>query len=152
MGFVPAATLGALVVNWNGAWDLKDTINRICTGLSTALLVLTGFELVWQILLHANAPTLQLCVMLLAATFGGATGINPQVSDRVIKGVNWPLSRARWLVIAAGIAIGGMLGFLLTIGFPLSLFTFFGILVGSLIALALVTRVDQMYHSGIDES
>jgi len=152
LGFVPAATLGALVVNWNRTWGMKDTINRLCTSLSTTLFVLSCCELAWQFLLHANAPTLQLFVMLFAAALGSFIGINPQVSNRMINGIQGPLNRARWLVIAAGIAIGGLLGFFLTIGFPLSLFTFFGILLGSLIALVPVMRVDQLLNSGIDES
>jgi hypothetical protein len=131
---------------------MKNTINRLCTSLSTTLFVVSCCELAWQFLLHANAPTLQLFVMLFAAALGSFIGINPQVSNRMINGVYWPLNRARWLVITAGTAIGGMLGFFLTIGFPLGLFTFFGIMGGSLIALALVMRVDQLLNSDVDES
>jgi len=144
LGIVPAATLGALVVNWSRTWGMRNTIYRTCTGLSTALLALTFCELAWQLLFQAHAPALQLFVMLLAAALGSVTGISPLVSARIINGVDWPLNRARWLVIGVWIASGGLLGFLLTIGFALSIFTFFGVLVGSLIALALVMCVDQL--------
>jgi serine/threonine protein kinase len=147
MGIVPAATLGTLVVNWSRAWGTRDTLNRTCTGLSIALLAVSFSELVWQLLMHANAPVLQLFVMLLAAALGSAAGVNQRVSDRMIDGVYWSLGRARWLIFAAGVAIGGILGAMLTIGFALSPFTFFGILVGSAIGLALVTRIDQL-HAG----
>ncbi|HYT34044.1 MAG TPA: hypothetical protein VEL69_03345, partial [Ktedonobacteraceae bacterium] len=145
MGIVPAATLGTLVVNWSRAWGTRDTLNRICTGLSIALLAVSFSELVWQLLLHANAPVLQLFVMLLAAALGSAAGVNQQVSDRMIDGVYWSLGLARWLIIAAGVVIGGILGAMLAIGFALSPFTFFGILCGSAIGLALVTRIDQLH-------
>ena len=144
LGIVPVATLGALVVNWSRTWGMRNTIYRTCTGLSTALLALTFCEVVWQSLFYGHVPALQLFVMLLVAALGGVIGINPLVSARIINGVNWPLNRARWLVIVVWVALGGLLGFLLTIGFALSPFTFFGILVGSLIALALVICVDQL--------
>ena len=144
LGIVPAATLGALVVNWSRTWGMRNTIYRTCTGLSTALIVLTFCELAWQLLFQGHAPALQLFVMLLAAALGSVIGISPLVSARIINGVDWPLNRARWLVIGVWIASGGLLGFLLTIGFALSIFTFFGVLVGSLIALALVMCVDQL--------
>lgn len=144
LGIVPAATLGALVVNWSRTWGMRHTLYRTCTGLSTALFALAAVELTWQLLFHAHAPAPQLFVMLLVAAVGSAIGIQPLVSARIINAVDWPLNRARWLVIIVWVAAGALLGSLLTAGFALSLFTFSGILVGSLIALALVMCVDQL--------
>ncbi|HCP75180.1 MAG TPA: hypothetical protein DIU08_11125, partial [Ktedonobacter sp.] len=143
-GIGPAAALGALLLNWNRTWSYGDTINRLCTGISTAFLALSFCELIWQLLFHAHAPTLQFFVMLLVAVFGGVLGINARVSDGIINGTFWLVERARWLIIVAAIMFGGILGFLLSVGFPLGIFTFFGILTGSLIALTLVMRVDRL--------
>lgn len=150
-GIGPAAALGALLLNWNRTWSLGDTINRMCTGVSTAFLALSFCELAWQLLFHTHAPTLQLFVMLLVAVFGSVLGINPQVSDRIISGTFWSLERARWLIIVAATMFGGILGFLLSVGFTQGIFTFFGILIGSLIALALVMRVDRLIYNSDDE-
>jgi serine/threonine protein kinase len=143
-GIGPAAALGALLLNWNRSWSYGDTINRMCTGISTAFLALSFCELIWQLLFHAHAPTLQFFVMLLVAVFGGVFGINARVSDGIINGTFWLVARARWLIIVAAIMFGGILGFLLSVGFPLGIFTFFGIMTGSLIALTLVMRVDRL--------
>ncbi|HEY6411782.1 MAG TPA: hypothetical protein VIY29_30355, partial [Ktedonobacteraceae bacterium] len=140
----PSATLGTLIVNWHRNWGMRDTLNRLCTSLSTALLAVSSCEVLWQLVFHANAPALELFVMLLAAALGSVAGINPQVSDKIINVIYWAMGRARWLVFAAGVVIGGMLGGLLAVGFAPSLFTFLGILVGSAIGLALVMRVDQI--------
>ncbi len=106
-GIGPAATLGALMLNWNRTWSFSDTINRFCTGMSTAFAALSLCELGWQFLFHAK-----------------------QV--------------ARWLVVVALIVLGGILGYFLTVGFPLDFFTIIGILAGGLVATLLVTRVNQI--------
>jgi serine/threonine protein kinase len=143
-GIGPAATLGALMLNWNRTWSFSDTINRLCTGISTAFAAISICELVWQFLFHMNAPTPQLFVMLLVAAFGSVFGISMQVSDRIIYSVHRALQSARWLVMVALIMLGGILGFFLTVGFALDFFTFVGILAGGAVATALVTRVDQI--------
>lgn len=140
----PAATLGALMLNWDRTWSFSDTINRLCTGMSTAFAALSLCELAWQFLFHANAPTPRLFVMLLVAAIASVLGITMQVSDRIIYGVHRALQSARWPVMVALIALGGILGYFLTIGFALDFFTFFGILAGGIVATALVTRVDQI--------
>ena len=143
-GIGPAATLGALMLNWNRTWSFSDTINRFCTGTSTAFAALSLCELGWQFLFHANAPIPQLFVMLLVAAFGSVLGINAQVSDRIISTMHRALQVARCLVVVALIVLGGILGYFLTVGFPLDFFTIIGILAGGLVATLLVTRVNQI--------
>jgi len=139
-GIGPAATLGALMLNWNRTWSFSDTINRFCTGTSTAFAALSLCELGWQFLFHANAPILQLFVMLLVAAFGSVLGINAQVSNRIISTMHRALQVARWLVVVALIVLGGILGYFLTVGFTLDFFTIIGILAGGAVATLLVTR------------
>jgi len=142
---VPAATLGALVVNWGRtSLSYQDIISRLCTGLSTTLLVLGAVEFVWQSFMRLNAPLLHLLVMLLVAAIGGTVGTQPAVSEQVIERVTLALEYARGLVVAAAVALGGIVGFVLTIGFPLTLFTPLGILAGCAIAMALVLWGDHL--------
>ncbi|HEY6410135.1 MAG TPA: protein kinase, partial [Ktedonobacteraceae bacterium] len=49
MGIVPSATLGTLIVNWNRNWGMRDTLNRLCTSLSTALLAVSSCVVLWQL-------------------------------------------------------------------------------------------------------
>jgi len=132
------------MLNWNRTWSFSDTMNRFCTGISTAFAALSLGELGWQFLFHANAPILQLFVMLLVAAFGSVLGINARVSDRIISTMHRALQVARWLVVVALIVLGGILGYFLTVGFPLDFFTIIGILAGGLVATLLVTRVNQI--------
>jgi hypothetical protein len=141
---VPAATLGALVVNWGRPSSYQDIISRICTGLSTTLLVLGAVELVWQYFMRLNAPLLQLLVMLLVAAIGGTVGTQPMVSAQVMERLTLTLEYVRKLVIAALVVFGGILGFVLTIGFPITLFTFLSILAGCAIAAILVLWGDHL--------
>ena len=141
---VPAATLGALVVNWGQTSSYQDIISRLCTGLSTALVVLGAVELVWQYFIRLNAPPLQLLVMLLVAAIGATVGTQSEVSDQVMERVTLAMEYVRWLAIAGAVVVGSVLGFALTIGFPLSLFTPLAILAGCGIALALVMWGDHL--------
>jgi hypothetical protein len=54
------------------------------------------------------------------------------------------LEYVRKLVIAALVVFGGILGFVLTIGFPITLFTFLSILAGCAIAAILVLWGDHL--------
>jgi hypothetical protein len=144
VGSIPAAALGTLVVNWGRISRLRDILNRLSTGSSTALIALGLSDFVWQSLFHANAPALQLFVMLLVVALGASVGTHAELSERMLTGVIWAMGRVRWLVISVAVVIGGILGFMLTVGFDVSCFTPFGILAGSAVAAALVMRVDQL--------
>ena len=142
-GIVPAATLGALMVNWKETRSLAEKINRACTGMGSALAALGLVKIVWQLVLHDSLPPLQLVVMLLVTSLGATAGINPMISHSIIQGATWALTRMRKAVIAGAAIAGGLLGYFLTAGQALSCFTPFGILLGIGVAVALVLRIDH---------
>ncbi len=138
VGFVPLAALGALCVNWN--WH--DALDRLCSGSFTALIALGIGELLWQTLLQATLPPLQIFVMLLLAALGATVGTYPALSRRLFTWIMLGLNYIQWLVIIAAIGAGGLLGYGLTLGFPFSLFTLIGIVPGLAVAAVLVLRAD----------
>ncbi|MHB8599117.1 MAG: serine/threonine-protein kinase [Ktedonobacteraceae bacterium] len=144
---VPAATIGALLVNWSPKWSGRETLNRLCAGLSSVLAVLGVVEFVWQTMLQVNVPGLQLIVLLLFATVAAYFGITPGVSNRILSSVSWGIRRRslRQLTIGGTLVIGGVLGFFLTAGFGVGLFTFLAVISGMLVMLALALRVDSLF-------
>jgi serine/threonine protein kinase len=140
---IPAATLGALLVNWNTKWSGRETLNRFCTGLSSTLVVLGIAELAWQSTFRTNAPELQLFVLLLSSALAAYFGISATVSNRILASVLWGMGHMRRVTIAGSLVAGGILGFLLTSGFGISLFTLGSLLFGMLVMVALVLWVDR---------
>lgn len=143
LGLAPFTTLGAVIVNWGSAWTTRETINRVCTGLSCALLVLGLSELAWQNL-SLSAPPLQLLVMLLITAAGATVGTIPRISEAIINASIWAMQHMRWLVISLAMLVGGGLGFALTNGFAFGCFAPFGILLGIGVGAFLVLRVDRL--------
>ncbi len=141
---VPLATLGALLVDWDGASSKQDTMNRFYTGLSVSLSALGLGELLWHMLLRINIPQLQLCAMLLLTAVGATIGTNSRVSELIVEKGIWAMRHLRPLVITAAALIGGMLGFTLTSGAAFGCFTPFGVLLGMGITVALVLRVGRL--------
>jgi serine/threonine protein kinase len=136
--FVPLAALGALVANWN--WH--DALDRFCSGSGTALIALGLGELLWQTMLQTTLPPLQIFVMLLLAAIGATVGTYPILSRKLFSWLLFGLNYIQWLIVAAAIGVGGLLGYCLTLGFPLSPFTLIGIVPGVAVATALVLRAD----------
>lgn len=143
-GSIPAATLGALLANWNVSSSVRDLVNCACTGMGSALLSLTLLQGLWLLLLHVHLPLLELVAMLLSSAGGAAVGTNLFISDYMIYGVSWTLIHMRVPIIITAALLGGSLGFFLTLTFALSCFSLFGALFGAAVALALVMRVDQL--------
>ncbi len=143
-GMVPAATLGALLVNWNRSSPLKDTINYACTGMGSSLVVLALVKTFWQLVMHQQQPALQLFVMLLVTSVMATVGTNSTISEYILYGISWALAHARMLVLVTTMALGGLLGFSLTADFAVSCFTPFGVLLGIVIAFTVVLRVDHL--------
>ena len=110
---VPAVTIGALLVNWSTKWSGRETLNRLCAGLSSVLAVVGIVEFVWQTMLQVNVPGLQLFVLLLFATVAAYFGITPKVSNRIVSSVSWGIRRRslRQITIGGTLVIGGVLGF-----------------------------------------
>ncbi|MBV9231044.1 MAG: hypothetical protein JOZ18_17170 [Chloroflexi bacterium] len=136
------ATLGALLVSRDKTWTFRDIISYACTGMASTLLALGLLKVVWQISHVPSLPPLQLITMLLIASIGAAVGTNPMIGDYIMFGASWILARARWSSMVAGGLVGGILGYLLTVGSALSWFTPLGVLLGIGVAIALMWRVD----------
>ena len=146
---IPAATLGALLVNWNTKWSGRETLNRFCTGLSSTLVVLGIAELAWQSTFRDNAPGLHLFVLLLCSALAAYFGISATVSDRILTSVLWGMGHMRRVTIAGSMVAGGILGFLLTSGFGIGLFTLCSLLFGMLVMVALVLWVDRPIRQNV---
>ena len=144
VGLGPAAMLGVVIVNWFTAWTTREMVNRVCTGLVTALVMLGVGETGWQNLVGNGAPPLHLLVMLLATALAATVGALPRVSDALIKGATWGMRRARWVMITLAMLLGGTLGFALTNGLAAGCFTPFGVLLGVGVGALLVLRVDRL--------
>src|SRR5260221_623308 len=144
LGMVPLATLGALLADWDSTSSTRDRINRFCTGLSVTLSTLGFGTLAWQVLLHRNIPSLQLCAMLLLTAAGAAIGTHPLVSEWIIDRGIWAMKLVRPLVIIMAVLLGGTMGLLFASRAALGCFTPFGVLLGMGIAVALVLRVERL--------
>jgi hypothetical protein len=143
-GIVPASTLGALLVNRGHPWHLPDSINRACTGMTGAFLGLVAFRLLLHFLLSTKLAVLQLVILLLLTALGATVGTTDTISEYINYGVSWPMSRMYWPAIIALIALGGVLGFGLTLGLGVGWPTAVGIVTGLAVSNALVWRVDYL--------
>lgn len=149
VGFVPFATLGAVIANWGSSWSTRETLNRVCTGLCSALLALGLSEAIWLNLIAGAAPQLHLIVMWLVTAAGATIGTAPRVSDRMLNSGIWAMQHMRWVVIALAVVAGGGLGYALTSGFAFGCFTPFGVLIGIGMAVMLVLRIDRLIKQNI---
>ena len=144
IGLVPFSVLGVVIVNWLTAWNTRETINRVSTSMSVALVGLGICEAAWHSLLGTGAPVLHLFTMLLVTALASTVGAMPQVSDRIIKTALWGMRRARWLMISLAMLFGGVLGFALTSGLAAGCFTPFGVLLGIGVGGVLALRADRL--------
>lgn len=144
IGLGPFAMLGVLIVNWLTAWSTREAINRVCTGLSVALVALGISEAGWQNFFGNGAPPVHLLAMLLVTALAATIGSLPRVSDAIINSAMWGLRHARWLMIALAMLLGGTLGFALTNGLAGGCLTPLGVLFGIGLGGLLVVRVDRL--------
>jgi tRNA A-37 threonylcarbamoyl transferase component Bud32 len=143
-GLIPATTLGAVLINKENPWTLRDMVTRSCSSMFATLLLLALVRPFWQLLVHTPITPLELIVMLLLASVAATAGTSTLISDYIIFGTSWLLSYMRRPVIILSVIIGGGLGFMLTTGSALGCFTPLAILVGVGVALALVLHVDHL--------
>jgi hypothetical protein len=133
-----------VIANWLTSWNTRETVNRVCTSLSTALALLGLGEVGWQNLIGLSAPELHLVTMLLLTALAATVGSLPRISGMLINGAIWGMRHARWLMIALAMILGGTLGFALTNGLSSGCFTPFGVLLGIGVGVLLVLRVDRL--------
>jgi serine/threonine protein kinase len=150
-GIAPVATIGALLVNRSNPWTLRDTIDRACTGTASAFIVLTLVRVLWQVLLSSKQPMLQLVIILLVTAIGASVGTTVTISEYINYGMSWSMAKVYWVTIIGITVLGGILGFLLTLGLASLWGTIIAILVGAGIGSALIWRVDYlMKQNAID--
>jgi serine/threonine protein kinase len=148
---IPAAALGALLVNWNRNWPPKEAINRTCTGMSSVLVLLALLRIVVQIASTTLfiPPQAHLLLMLTAISLGATFGITRKTSDAILDGIIWILQQVNRRPASLGLGIiGGIVGYLLTVGFALSPFTMLAIVVGIAVGTALAWRANQIMDAG----
>lgn len=141
---IPTTTLGALLVNRDNPWTFKDAINHACSGMMSVLLVSVLVKLGWQLFAQSNPSSLEFILMLVITALGATFGTFSFVSDYIVYGTSWLLAQMRKPVIVLSAIIGAGLGYLFTLGFAFSFFTFFGPVMGAGVALALALRVDYL--------
>ncbi len=140
---VPAATLGAMLVNWNKQWNRQYTLDCISTGLVSTLLVAALVKGVWMLLPPTWPANWVFLGLLLLCSIAATAGTNSRISENIMYGVGMAMAKLRAGMMAVTVLFGGLLGYVLTMGFALSGLTPFGILLGIGTAVALVLRVDQ---------
>ena len=96
-GMIPATTLGALFINHDEAWIVREMMNRVITGMGCALVFLAPANVVWQILLNIAPSWLQLAVMLLVTALGAVTGTATTVHRQILATTAWLLKLLRML-------------------------------------------------------
>ncbi len=146
-GMIPAATLGALLVHRNRTWTLAETMNRSCTGMGGVLSTVALGNLVWQFFFRATLPLVQLVLLLIIAALSATLTVGPWASNYMIDGILWIMSHARSFSMAFIVVLGGALGYALTLGIPFDWFTPLGILVGVVVAVVLVLRMDHVLQN-----
>lgn len=144
VGLVPFSTLGVVIANWLTSWNTRETVNRVCTSLSIALVLLGLGEAAWQNLIGQGIPELHLFIMLLLTAVAATVGSLSRVSNALIKGTTWGMRHQRRLMFALAAISGGALGFVLTSGLAVGCFTPFGVLLGVGVGVALALRVDRL--------
>jgi serine/threonine protein kinase len=133
VGAIPAATAGALIVNWVSAWRWKETINRASTGMAATLAILGAIQLVSGIIQLPSLlpPAAYLTTMLLIAALSATIGITRSISDAIIDGSIWTLRHLnRKGVVIGTTMLGGILGACLSTGFAFTILSWLSILLG----------------------
>jgi serine/threonine protein kinase len=145
---IPAATLGALVVQRGNGLRRVIMLNRALTGMTSSLTLLGLSEFIWQIVaLHVHPGWIQLVVMLMAAAIGAMLGVYRQPSMAIlgcIKSIQATTKQSHWMMVVLAILVGGLLGVFLTFGITFGLFTVSGMLLAIGIIVGLVERVDYL--------
>ena len=143
LGILLFTTLGTMIINLVGLWGNRDLLNRLLTGLATALVALGLAQTAWVQLGFAGSP-LQVVALLLISAAAATFGTTPRVSNRIIRTGTWMMTRMVWLVYAIAIIVLGSLGYSLTSGFSYGCFAPFGAVLGAGIGVALVLRIRRL--------
>jgi serine/threonine protein kinase len=147
-GTIPAATVGALIVNRVPTWRWKETINRVSTGMATTLAALGIVQLVFGIIQLPLSPVAYLIMMLLVGALSATIGITRSISDTIIDGMIWTLRHFnRKGVVIGTTSIGGMLGACLFTGFSFTPLFLLSIALGLAIGFLLPWHARKLLKS-----
>jgi len=147
---LPAATIGALTVQWNSSLSFDELLARASTGLGCTLLGVSVVEALWRLAVHVPLVSVQLLLVLVVAALSASFGTHGPPCAAVIAALSKlhaGVGSAGWRAIALFTPIGAVLGYFLTIGFEPSIFTACGILSGALIGGVLMWVVDYLLKS-----
>ena len=104
-------------------------------------------NLIWQVVFHGALPRLQFVLLLIIAALSATLTVGPWASNYMINSILWILARMRSFFMAFIVVLGGTVGFLLTLGIPFDWSRPLGILVGAVVAVALVLRMDHIMQN-----
>ncbi len=144
IALLPAATLGALTVQWNNSLSFDELLARAFTSLGCALMGVSVVEALWQFAVRAPLGTLHILLLLVVAAFSAAVGAHGPPCAAIITALSKvyvAVRRIGWMAMLLLAPVGVLLGYLLTFGFALSVFYAFGILAGVSIATGLMEVV-----------
>ena len=112
--------------------------------MTGGFVILVLVRILWHITLNNQQPVLQLIALLLVTAIGAIIGTTVTVNEYINYGVSWAMAKSYWFTTIGVIALGGILGFLLTPGLASVWGIIIAILIGMGIGAALVFRVDQL--------
>jgi serine/threonine protein kinase len=149
-GIIPATTLGAMLMERPPGRLDRETLNRLITGVSGALLLLSPTNALLQTVASAMSSPIGalghlplLALTALGATCGTHPIVNKTVWSRILAGSRQTKYIHRFIVLVAAIS-GGALGYLMTVGIRSGGCTLFGVLVGIGIAIAFIGRLNHL--------
>ncbi len=146
-GMLPAAAIGAMVVQWNRSHELEELVKRALTAMGCTLIGVASVEAFLQLLIHIAMPPLQMFIVLVVAALCATFGAHERPCAAITRGLatfHTALGRIAWLTTLLIALVGGGLGYVLTLGFAFSIFTLSGILVGAAIGGALMWLVTYL--------
>jgi tRNA A-37 threonylcarbamoyl transferase component Bud32 len=148
-GMVPTSGLGALLVARSRGWRDRETLDRLITGISGALLFLGPGNTLLQFcarLINTPIGAMGLLLLLALTALGATYGTHPLIS-RIVWSRILVLSRRAiyiyWGIVLLAALIGSVFGYLITVGITPIAWAFVGILMGMGIATAFIGRLNH---------
>jgi hypothetical protein len=148
-GVIPLSPLGTLFVERPRFWFHRETGHRLITGACGSLLVLGPVNALLQIVAGRIGFTgiFHLLIALVLNALAATYSTHPLVSKTIWSRILLVCQQAKYIHVAVVFvaAISGLaLGYLLTVGTNLGLFTGFGILTGASVAATFIGRLNHL--------
>jgi serine/threonine protein kinase len=148
-GIIPLSPLGTMFVERPRFWFHRETCNRLMTGVCGSLLVLGPVNALLQIVagLIGFMGILHLLVALALTALAATYSTHPLVSKTIWSRILLVCQQAKYIhgaVVFVAAISGVALGYLLTVGTSLGLFTGFGMLIGASVAAIFIGRLNHL--------